>query len=301
LVKKRGFGYVRSTKIQYYTNEDNFLDGPGRRSVNEEYRKLSGNELRGFAHADEFVNYLVPTTLFNDSFRSYLCQVGVNFIQAEVADHPGIVRFAQTDEPQVVVDCRGMGIPQEQIGCQQRPKSGQTVMVWAPPHLNFDCVVGNPGRTISFNIVPWANVSADVIRILNLGEFLSPKNGGQILILGATKMLDDYGWDPLPVLDDAIVNGCTNLDHRIGEVRVLRSRKGQRATLAEGVLDQTRVYGNRVVRWLGGAAGNAYCFMPAYTRMAMQEVTFQLSRGRSHGTRMRRMDIAEQQQRAQSV
>ena len=292
-LKSIGFGYVQTTQISYFTNTDNFLDGPEHRGRHENFRRLAGADLKGFKYGQTFTNFLVPTPLFNDELRRFLRRNGVQFIQAEITEHPGTYRLQNTEEPSIVFDARGMGIVAEQIGCKLRPKSGQTLLMWSPPHIRLNAIVGNPGPETSFNIVPWCDVTADTIRILDLAEMLDPKQGGQLVVLGATKLFDDHSWTPYSPIERAIIDGCSSLDCRVNDMIFLRSRKGQRAVLNEGVLDQTRLYGRRIVKWIGGPAGNAYCFMPAYTGLKVEEACILVEQARYFASKTQRTSITE--------
>lgn len=286
---RRGLGHIQKIMIRYVTNEDGYLDGPYGRAPDERYEKLKGKDLLGYKYGERFENFLVPTTMFNHAFRRFLFELGVEFIQREISEHPGVIRMPETEEPSVVYDCRGMGLVPEQIGCTQRSKSGQTLLVWAPPEVLFDEIIGNPNSDLSFNIVPWGKVTKELIRILALETQLSPSDGGQILVLGGSKFLDVNTWEPMPPVSTAIFEGCLALDSRISRTVVMRERMGHRAILSQGVYDQSSAYGERYVRWLGGAAGNSYCFMPAYIRLRVRQTCRELEMAQSLAMRTSRM------------
>lgn len=263
-----GHNFVSEIATRYYSNEEGFLDGPDGRAEEEHWRKINPGRFR---FAEEFVAILVNTSLYNDWIRRQLIELGVRFEQREIDCDPGEVTV-NGQRVDIVLDCRGMDLSATEAGKRLVPTSGQTVLLHAPEGTRFDGIVGNPGSEVSYNVIPWAKVDDEIVEILGLEGRLDPRSGGTLVLVGATKHLQDYNWDPQRWIVPALIEGAAQLDPRVRDWPPVLVRKGMRAKLPEGILDRTTLYGETQVRSMAGWAGAAYCGSWAYAEDVIEQI-----------------------------
>ena len=263
--------FVQEIQIQYYTNEDGHSDGPTGRAPDEDWQPLDPkSQGLDFQFGEQFRGVLVNTTQYNFWIRRKLIEMGVKFDQREITEDPGEVRVS--GQPQdLVFDCRGLGLSATEAGKYLEPTSGQTVLLHAPEGTEFAGIIGNTGSEISYNIVPWMKVTEANVRMLGLSDRFDHTQGGTFVLVGATKHRGDHNWAPQKWIVNSLIEGAAKLDPRVREWKPVLIRKGLRAKLAEGILDQRRQYGDTVVRSMAGWAGVAYCASYGYAEEVVQQ------------------------------
>jgi len=277
LAADEGLDFIREAPVRYLSNEDGYLDGRDGRASDENWHELPVDARQGFRFGEQFTGLLMCTTQYNHWIRRRLISSGVLFKKREVTDEPGEVRV-DNKPVDVVFDCRGLGLRATDAGKNLYPISGQTVLLHAPDDIGSEGVLGNPGSEISFNIVyNWAKVTEETVRMLGLEHKVDWRRGGQFVLVGATKHRDDFNWDPQRYVADTLVAGASKLDPRVLEWPVVLARKGMRARLSEGILEQRRYYGETLVYSMAGWAGAAYCGSWAYAADAVEEFLSRLN------------------------
>lgn len=274
---EKGAWWISKLPITYFTDESGFLDGPNGREADEQYREISKPK-NGFRHGETFQNFVVNTNYHNHWMKLRLQAMGVRFIESEITCAPQEVRV-DARQPDLIIDCRGMGLRSLEVGRDLIPVSGQTVVWHAPKGMKFARVLGNPGSTISFNVVDWAPVNRQMVRVLGLEGKLDPKEGGRLILGGATKHADDFNWSVQPYLTGPLVEGCARLDARVKDLRIVAVRKGLRPTMSEGILYNERVYGDTVLITFSGWGGLSYCASYGYIRQAIRRQAFAFKHG----------------------
>ena len=252
--------FIYPMECTYLTNEDGFLDGAENRAPEENYKELlDPTEKGGFKYGETFYAMMVNTVLYNWWLREQIIQMGGRFHQLEVSDPAHEVTVNGERNPLFVFDCRSDGLRKTPYGGDLFSVSGQTLLCHAPPELGrFTRIIGNPGSRISYNVGFWGDVSQRLIDVLGLEQHLKASDGGQLILLGATKHQDDESWECQP-WNDLLIQGCAKVEPRVLKMKPLMERKGKRMKTPEGIKDIRQQYADRIVRILSGWGGVAYC------------------------------------------